>query len=125
MSFAFQKGTVNVTGSVSASMAMPSPSASQSIINIGTSGNAGNQTVYTVTALKKFSLYAVCNEQGAVSTTVYKTDGTTELLRIGNVAGSSSASVCPAIPIWVYQAGENVICKSTTGAKYFIMGVEQ
>jgi hypothetical protein len=126
MGLSVQKGTVNVTGSVTANVSgLAKPSATQTVITILTSANGGTQNVYTVTAGKNFYLTGVlhCGDvAGGIN--IFKTDGSTVVAKVFGTL-SLSQSYTPSTPIWVYQSTEIVKANGTNTLSYIITGYEE
>lgn len=127
MSFYFNGSQANVviTGGLTITPVAPTPSATQSVINVVTQGNGASQNAYTVTAGKTFYLFGVWVEPGVSASTFANNAGTT-ILKVGSTAGTDIGRVHTfATPIASFTAGQNVKCTTTNGFYYGIWGIEQ
>jgi len=124
MGFQFNGTQANVTISGGISMTTPTPASTQTVINVETTGNNSDVTLYTVPANKRFILTSVWIMYNNVNSfTVYKPDGTTILASIRTHENQPSSNLSPSTPIWIYAAGEAVKGGANNGAAIGIIGI--
>lgn len=111
--------------SLSGSVGLNTPNASQTVINKYLTSNGANQNIHTVTAGKTFYLMGFSMSAGsAANMIVYKNDGTT-IVGYQKVVSSGSVQVSSSTPIWSYASTENVVVNCATGMPMNVWGFEQ
>lgn len=123
MSVTTSSATVSISGSVTTSVNLPQPNATQTVINIYNDTN-GDSDAYTVPANKIFYLHGATGYQ-ATRLTIFKNDGTTQVLYLRNdeVTEGNNPSIASPVPIWYYTAGQKVKINLTAANPINIWGV--
>jgi len=125
--------TVQAAGSTAPSVnatitpVIPTLGANQTLRNITATGSGSVVTIGTVTAGKTAYLFCVCADGTATGqTSVYASDGTTQLFTVQSGANAASACVqAGGMPLAVYQAGQPIkaAVPASTRANFFIVEV--
>lgn len=123
MQFSGLSAEVTISGAVSTSPTLPSPTTTQEIVNVAGTGTGSVQTAYTVPAGKRFLLYGFSIDASS-HIDIFKTDGSTKVVNIrrnstyeGGYFGTSP------VPIWIYAAAELVKIDAVVNKTWQIWGV--
>lgn len=125
MSYESGKVTAAITGSVTATAAVPTPSSAQTPTCVKMTANGSAQTVLTPAAGTRFLLYgATTSHTAAHQLQIYDTDGTTPLINLYGVA-NGNANFASGVPVKIYAAGEALKAVDTNTALYSIWGITE
>lgn len=114
--------TAAITGTITASAAIPTPSATQTIVNAVTTGNGATYTsIYTVPAGKIFYLMAIW-AQGTAGGCTFKNSAESATIAVLYASTTTNALLNPATPIYKFLANENVRCIGSNGVVYGVIG---
>lgn len=119
--------TSSITGTVTFTPALPTPSASQTLVNVEFTMTGSIATAYTVTTGKTFYLFGFTCEDSTTPIMFYANDGTTRRCYYRQLAttGAVSPNMNSSIPISSWTTGQAVKINGQNTVKIQFWGVEQ